>query len=134
MALPTASVTNTFAEQEGSIPLSQLDTDFADIVAWSNTIAPALSYSWCNWNGTATGTISANLKYNVSSVVRTGTGTYVITFATPTTTSVFVSMGNSGGGFAVTILKTTAAVTLAMYAHDGTAVDNAEASFVAFST
>jgi len=130
----TASVTNTFQEQEGTIPLSQLDQNFTDLTNYSNTIAPSLSFAWASWTGTATGTIAANLKYNVASVVRTGTGTYTINFTTPTTTSLYVAVGSSGAGFAQVVSKGTGAVTLAMFTAAGAAVDDVEASFVAFST
>lgn len=130
----TASVTNTFAGQSDSIPLSQLDQNFTDLVLYSATIAPAIAFAWAGWTGTSTGTISANLGHNVGSIVRAGTGTYTINFTTPATTSLYIAMASSGGGFGVILTKTTAACTIAMYTHTGAAVDNIEANFLAFST
>lgn len=44
---------------------------------------PGVAKAWAVFNGTITGTITASSSYNISSIVRTGTGSYTITLVTP---------------------------------------------------
>jgi hypothetical protein len=45
--------------------------------------APSVAKAWVNFDGTGSGSITPNSKYNVSSVTRNANGDYTITFATP---------------------------------------------------
>lgn len=45
--------------------------------------SPGVAKVWAQFSGTATGTVIAGASYNVSQIVRNGTGTYAVTFSTP---------------------------------------------------
>ena len=60
--------------------------------------APSVAKAWVNFDGTGSGSITPNSKYNVQSVARNASGDYTITFATPFTSANYcalVSMSTS---------------------------------------
>jgi len=60
---------------------------------------PGVSKAWASFNGSATGTttISGN-GYNISTITRTGTGSYTVVFATPFANTLYggIVCGNQG--------------------------------------
>lgn len=60
---------------------------------------PAVAKAWASFNGTNTGTITALSRYNIASIVRTGTGTYSVAYITAFATTAYqcVSSGWSPG-------------------------------------
>ena len=98
-----------------SIASASFDWTFTEFGnAWGSTIeipaisAPtsvpaALSTAWCRFDGTLTGTNPPTQGFNVASVQRTGTGTYVITFGEPFATTGYSVTGSVNGNGAVSL-------------------------------
>lgn len=91
---------------------------------------PGVAKAWATWNGTSTGTITANAAYNVSIIQRLGVGTYTVGLTTVMADdnySVAASRGNfivnsyAAGGFNIAFFNTT-----------GTASDFTKVSFIIF--
>jgi len=84
--------------------------------------------AWVNFNGS---TAAIRTSYNVSSVTRTGTGIYTITFSTATTDANYVlssSATNYGGTGYLSVLgptttQTTSAVQITVANFSGTNTD-----------
>ena len=95
----------------------------------------ALAKAWATWTGTATGTINALSSYNVSTIVRTGTGTYSISFTTNFATTAYVVLASSGeASFAGPLVGTRAVggVMITAYSTSSVAADLLEVNFSAF--
>ena len=58
---------------------------------------PGVAKAWASWQGTQTGTISAIASYNVTSIVRQGTGSWTIAFATQFSSSGYCVIPGCGG-------------------------------------
>lgn len=76
--------------------LNHAVTNTNNWVPYANTLSsPAFAKAWVRFSGT-TGAINA--QYNVSSVVRTGPGSYLITFTNPMADAAYGVVGTAGAG------------------------------------
>ena len=93
--------------------------------------APKVRVSFLGSNGAIQGTAQ-----NVTSVVRSATGTYAVTFTQAFADANFVpvAMPRNASGFFVTRInaKTTSTTTISVYDSTGTAADPSGVEFVAF--
>lgn len=94
---------------------------------------PASFQAWAYWNGTNTGTITAASGYNVSSIARTGAGTYVISLTNPLSSTVFGLQVTALGATSFVgingpsgIGRHTQTITISMVNTSGNALDASE--------
>lgn len=83
---------------------------------------PGVAKAWAVWNGTATGTVTALAKYNISQIVRIGTGTHSIALTTAMNSTAwaallqpnglrFISVSNQDATSIVILTRTSDGVT-----------------------
>lgn len=101
---------------------------------------PGVAKAWAAFSGTTTGTFSAADSYNVASIARVGTGTYVINFSTPFTSTNYVVLallqGNGiGAGRATAPAISTGSVAINVFiTSTNAATDQNNVYFVAYGS
>jgi hypothetical protein len=93
---------------------------------------PGVAKAWAVWNGTATGTFSADAAYNVSSIVRMGAGTYSVIISPSFATTAYAALASSGQF--MTIINAKFATACLVFTKDaaGAAADAGTVNFAAF--
>ena len=91
---------------------------------------PGVAKAFAVWNGTSTGTITAGASHNVSTIVRNGTGTYTIAFATAFSSDNYSVAAMSGN----TVINSygTAGMEIAYFNTTGVAADRTKVGFICF--
>lgn len=89
--------------------------------------------AWGNFNGTSTGTITSAVAYNAT-IVRTGTGTYSITFGTVFGNGSYPIVASSISRFTQVTTQSTSGATIITGDTNQVAQDSSIVSFVVFGT
>lgn len=114
-------------------PVSQGGNATLGTVSVAALTAPSAAKVWGYFHGTNTGTITAIASYGVGSIVRAGTGTYNITFATPFANTAYAFLSNASQGFGLPASNLAGSITILSFSTAGAAADSAIVTFVAFS-
>jgi hypothetical protein len=119
----------------GSIGKAVYDgTRFIYISGGVAGVSSQLARAWASWNGTSTGTISALSSFNVSQIVRTGTGSYSISFTAPFTAFPTI-VTNATNRLATTdpsAASNTATANIIVFTTGGTQTDATYVAMIAF--
>jgi hypothetical protein len=97
---------------------------------------PGVAKAWAFFNGTNTGTITALASHNISSIERTGTGTYSILFTNPLSSAQYVvaatAVGASFGSRNVSQAPSSSSFSITVFSNAGAAEDRTSVQFVVF--
>lgn len=93
---------------------------------------PGVAKALAVWNGTATGTFSADAAYNVTNVTRVGAGSYSVVITTPFASTNWVALANSGQFFTIVNTKNATSVLILTKDAAGTQADASIVQFAAY--
>lgn len=107
----------------GTLTISTL-SDGTNSTSTTNLVRAAC-YAWAKWNGS--GGVSGITSYNVSSITRSGAGSYAVAFTNALTDANYVVAG-SGNDSATTFIVAPSSVTVPTASTCQITVDNGSAS------
>lgn len=93
--------------------------------------------AWGRWSGTATGTVTALSSFNVSTILKNGTGDWTVVFTTAFANANYAAIVSSGAGNAnivATNSQQTHSLRIICFDHTNSLADPTTVQFVAYGT